>query len=181
EHLALAMVNSYTGFTGSVNTDASTAGIFKYNGSALGYSCGNNLTSMCHKGNTICIANASIANHLLKGDYLGACPVLSVTKNKIELSKIQLLNKGLDIYPNPVINSTTILFSVPQSGNVSIQIFDLSGRLITTLANQKMQAGNHQLTWNANYENGKAVSSGIYLLRLNTGSYSETKKLSVIK
>ena len=44
-----------------------------------------------------------------------------------------------------------------------------------------MQAGNHQLTWNANDENGNAVSSGIYLLRLNTGSYSETKKLSVIK
>ena len=44
-----------------------------------------------------------------------------------------------------------------------------------------MQAGNHQLTWNANDENGNAMCSGIYLLRFNTGSYSETKKISVIK
>ena len=92
---------------------------------------------------------------------------------------MRISNRGHPI--NPVSNSTTILFSIPQSRNVSIQVFDLSGRLITTLANQKMQAGNHQLTWNANDENGNAVSSGIYLLRLNTGSYSETKKLSVIK
>ena len=180
EHFCVAMVNSYTGFTGGVNTDASTNGIFKYNGSALGYSCGNNLTSMCHKGNTICVANGSIANHLSKGDFLGTCTPGSTINNKAN-PEIEQQAKELNIYPNPVVNSTTILFSVPQSGNVSIQIFDLSGRLITTLANQKIQAGNHQLTWNANDENGNAVSSGIYLLRLNTGSYSETKKLSVIK
>jgi len=180
EHLSLAMVNSYTGFTGGVNTDASTNGIFKYNGSALGYSCGNSLTSMCHKGNTICVANGSIANHLSKGDFLGTCTPGSTINNKAN-PEIEQQAEELNIYPNPVINSTTILFSVPQSGNVAIQIFDLSGRLITTLANQKMQAGNHQLTWNANDKNGNAVSSGIYLLRLNTGSYSETKKLSVIK
>jgi len=41
--------------------------------------------------------------------------------------------------------------------------------------------GNHQLLWNANDENGNAVSPGIYLLRLSTGSYSETKKLSIIR
>lgn len=181
EHLAIAMVNSYSGYTGGFNTDASTDGIFKYNGAALGYSCGNNLTSMCHKGNTICFANGSIANHLSKGDFFGACPVFSTTKNEIAQSKIQLSNKELNVYPNPVGNSTTILFSVPQSGNVSIQIFDLSGRLIATLANQKMQAGNHLLTWNANDKHGSGVPSGLYLLRLNKGSYSETIKLSVSK
>ncbi|MCW3116169.1 MAG: hypothetical protein JWM28_251, partial [Chitinophagaceae bacterium] len=180
EHLSLAMVNSYTGFTGGVNTDASTNGIFKYTGSALGYSCGNNLTSMCHKGNTICVANGSIANYLSKGDFLGAC-VSSYEINNKQSFENSASNKELTVYPNPVSNSTTILFSVPQSGNVSMQVFDLSGRLITTLVNQKMQAGNHQLKWNANDENGNAMSSGIYLLRLNTGSYSETKKLSVIK
>ncbi len=180
EHLALAMVNSYTGFTGGININASTCGIFKYNGSALGYFCGNDLTSMCHKGNTICVANGSISNHLSKGDVLGACAPVSTITNKVN-TEIEQQAKELNIYPNPVVNSTTILFSIPQSGNVSIQILDLSGRLITTLANQKMQAGNHQLIWNANDENRNALSSGIYLLKLNAGSYSNTKEISIIK
>jgi hypothetical protein len=85
----------------------------------------------------------------------------------------------LNIYPNPVVNSTTFLFSDPQPGNVSIWIFDLSGRIMAILANEKMQTDNHQLTWNAN--DGNALSTGIYLLRLNAGSYSGTQKLSVIK
>ena len=179
EHMSLAMVNSYTGFTGGINTDV-TNGIFKYNGPALGYSCRNNLTSICHNGNTICVANGSIANHMSHGDDLGACPQ-GITINNKANPEMEQQAKELNIYPNPLVHSTTILFSIPQSGNVSIQIFDLSGRLITTLANKKMQAGNHQLTWNANDENGNAVSSGIYLLMLNTGSYSDTKKFFVIK
>ena len=180
EHLAIAMVNSYTGYTGGFNTSKSSNGIYKYNGPALGYACENNMTSMCHKGQTICVENGSIDNHLKKGDFFGTCTPGSTINNKAN-PEMEQQAKEFNIYPNPVVHSTTILFSVPQSGNVSIQIFDLSGRLITTLANKKMQAGNHQLTWNVNDGNGNAMSSGIYLLRLNTGSYSETKKLSVIK
>ena len=104
-----------------------------------------------------------------------------VTKASPTNSIIETNTYKFSVYPNPFSSATTISFSIAQSGNVSIQIFDLSGRLIITLANKKMEAGNHQLIWNANDENGNAVSSGIYLLRLNTGSYSETKKLSVIK
>jgi FlgD Ig-like domain len=179
EHFCVTMINSYNGFTGGINTNASN-GIFKYNGPALGYSCENNLTTMCHKGNTICVANASIANHLSHGDFLGACPSSNTINNKAKPG-IEHQTKALTIYPNPVVNSTTVSFSVTQAGNVSIRIFDLSGRVIATLVNKKMPAGNHQLAWNANDENGNAVPSGIYLLRLNTGCYSETKKLSVIK
>ena len=180
EHLAIAMVNAYTGYTGGFNTSKSSTGIYKYYGSALGYACGNNMTSMCHKGQTICVENGSIDNHLKKGDFLGSCTQGSTIINKSNPEIEQQANE-LNIYPNPVVHSTTILFSVPQSANVSIQIFDLSGRLLTTLANQRMQAGNHQVTWNVNDGNGNAVSSGIYLLRLTAGNYSETKKLSVIK
>ena len=174
------MINSYTGFTGGLNQNASAKGIFKYNGSAFGYSCGNNMTLMCHKGNTICVEHGSIAIHLEKGDLPGTCTPGSIINNKAN-PEIEQQAKELNIYPNPVVNSTTILFSVPQSGNVSIQIFDLSGRLIKTLATKEMQAGTHQVLWNVKDEKGNAVSSGIYLLRLNTGGYSVTKKLSVFK
>jgi flagellar basal-body rod modification protein FlgD len=70
---------------------------------------------------------------------------------------------------------------LPQSQKVSIQVFDADGRLIKTIANSQMEAGTHQLTWNAVDENGDAVAKGMYYLKFNAGSYAETKKLSVIK
>jgi FlgD Ig-like domain len=87
----------------------------------------------------------------------------------------------ITIAPNPFSNNTSISFTLPQSQKVSIQIFDIDGRLIKTIVNEQMQAGVHQLTWNATIENGTLVAKGMYYLRLNTGSYAETKKLSLIK
>ncbi|CAN5460066.1 hypothetical protein BH10BAC3_BH10BAC3_17480 [soil metagenome] len=84
------------------------------------------------------------------------------------------------VAPNPFSNSTIISFSLAQSQKVSVQIFDLAGRLIKILANKKMQAGTHQLTWNARDEKGNAVSAGMYLLQVEADNKSEIKKLSVI-
>ena len=58
--------------------------------------------------------------------------------------------------------------------------FDLDGRLITTLANEEMQAGVHEIRWNANNANGKPVPSRVYLLRIEAGTFKETKKVFVI-
>lgn len=178
EHLALAMVNCYTGFTGAVNINASTCGIFKYNGPALGYSCDNNLTSMCHKGNTICVGNGSIQNHLSKGDVLGACIAKNIAnKGLMTTAKIQSKNE-LKVFPNPFFQSTTISLSIPQTTKVSLKIFDLQGRLITALADEVMVAGNHELRWN---RKDRQIPSGIYLLRMEAGNYKDTKKIFIIK
>jgi photosystem II stability/assembly factor-like uncharacterized protein len=179
EHFCVAMVNSYTGFTGGINTNAST-GIFKYNGSALGYSCGNNLTSMCHKGNTICVANASIQNHLEKGDVLGVCDLSTIAKGNI-IVEAQQSNYALHVYPNPVSNSTTILFSLSQPQKVLISIYDLNGRLIKILTNEEMVAGSHEIKWNVNAVTGKSISSGIYILRIEAADFKDSKKIFVIK
>ncbi|MBI2730290.1 MAG: hypothetical protein HYX40_06005 [Sphingobacteriales bacterium] len=53
--------------------------------------------------------------------------------------------------------------------------------MIKTVANKNIQAGNHQLVWNANDEKGNAVPAGIYLLRMETDNHSETKKIAIIK
>jgi hypothetical protein len=88
---------------------------------------------------------------------------------------------GLNVAPNPVTNSTTISFALSQSQKVSISVYDINGILIKTLADAQMQSGIHQLCWNTSDENGSRVTAGIYLLRMQTDSYSETKKLVVIK
>jgi flagellar hook assembly protein FlgD len=86
----------------------------------------------------------------------------------------------LKIYPNPVTSFTNISFSLPQCQKVSIQIFDMMGRLVKTLTDAQIPAGTHQLVWNSKDEKGNAVVAGIYLLNLQAGDYTETKKISIV-
>jgi hypothetical protein len=84
-------------------------------------------------------------------------------------------------YPNPLSSSTTISYTLPQSEKVVLRIFDLNGTLVKTLIDARMQAGTHQLIWDAGEEKGNAVSPGIYLLRMQAGDFSETEKLVIVK
>ncbi len=79
-------------------------------------------------------------------------------------------------YPNPFNPSTTISFTVNQASPVRLQIFDVSGRLIQTLVEQKVRAGEHQFVFNAS-----SLSSGTYIYRLEAGSKVETKSMTLIK
>jgi CubicO group peptidase (beta-lactamase class C family) len=79
-------------------------------------------------------------------------------------------------YPNPFNPSTTIKYYLPSRSFVSLKIFDLMGREITTLVSRVMPAGDHSQLWNP-----IGIPSGIYFYRLNVGNYSETQKLLLIK
>jgi len=126
-----------------------------------------------HPGNTDeWIIKLGHCGNDLNNDAVSADNAIAFTKNNASL---------LSNYPNPVSSSTTISFSVPQSQKVSIQIFDMNGRLVKTLANEQMQAGAHQLKWNAKDEKGNTVNAGIYFLRMNADNHTETKKISVVR
>jgi len=79
-------------------------------------------------------------------------------------------------YPNPFNPTTTISFGLPVDSEVSIQIYNLQGRVVETLASQFMQAGYHSVTWNANN-----YSSGVYFVKMATGDYVSTQKLLLVK
>jgi hypothetical protein len=79
-------------------------------------------------------------------------------------------------YPNPFNPTTTINFSIPKSGFVTIKVYDVLGREVTTLVSQELSAGNYKQQWNAN-----RMPSGIYFYRLQSGSFTETKKLILLK
>ena len=79
-------------------------------------------------------------------------------------------------YPNPFNPTTTIEYSILQAGVVTIKIYDILGREVTTLVNEEKQRGNHVVKFNASN-----LSSGIYLYRLQAGSFVETKKMIVVK
>jgi hypothetical protein len=79
-------------------------------------------------------------------------------------------------YPNPFNPTTTIEFSLPQSGFVSLRVFDLLGQEIATLANEERPAGTYQATFDAS-----SLPSGTYFYMLKAGAYSEVKKMVILK
>jgi len=79
-------------------------------------------------------------------------------------------------YPNPFNPSTTIAFSVPKETHVTLRIYDILGREITTLVNEKLQAGSYSKVWNAT-----GYSSGVYFYRIEAGEFTETKKINLLK
>jgi photosystem II stability/assembly factor-like uncharacterized protein len=79
-------------------------------------------------------------------------------------------------YPNPFNPSTSIKFSIPNSSQVKIAVYDILGKEIEILVNEILQAGNYQIKWN-----GSSYSSGIYFYQLKSGDYTETKRMVLIK
>ena len=85
------------------------------------------------------------------------------------------------IYPNPFSGSTNISFSIPQSQKIILQIFDVQGRLIRTVADEVINEGVHTLTWDARDNGGNEVSDGIYFLKMATENKVNTTSLLIAK
>jgi len=100
-----------------------------------------------------------------------------VTVNLSLSSKPKLLQNS----PNPFNPSTTIKFYTPTTSDVTIKIYDMLGREVTTLINQQTTAGYHIIYWNGKDSRGENVASGVYLYRLTAGGFSETKKMNLLK
>jgi hypothetical protein len=79
-------------------------------------------------------------------------------------------------YPNPFNPVTKLEFGIPVDGDVSIEIYNLQGRLIETLVSQNMKAGYHSVTWNADNH-----SSGMYFVKMQAGKFLKTQKLMLVK
>ena len=79
-------------------------------------------------------------------------------------------------FPNPFNPITTIKYNIPQESQVTAKIFDILGREVAVLVNEKKDAGNYSVQWN-----GEQFASGIYFYALQAGEFHETKRMSLIK
>jgi len=79
-------------------------------------------------------------------------------------------------YPNPFNDATIINYNLPTSSDVTIEIYDILGRLVDSHGIENQPAGNHQYHWQADN-----VSSGVYFYKLEAGAVSETKKMVLLK
>jgi len=82
----------------------------------------------------------------------------------------------LSNYPNPFNATTTISFNLQHESRILLNVFDLTGRSVATLANGMIYAGLHQVQFNAG-----ALPSGIYIYRLTSGNNSQSRKLVLLK
>jgi len=83
--------------------------------------------------------------------------------------------------PNPFNPSTTIQFELPRAGMVTIEITNVLGQEIATLAERRYTAGSWSIVWDGKDNYGKPVPSGIYLCRLTAGNYDESIKMMLVK
>lgn len=79
-------------------------------------------------------------------------------------------------YPNPFNPSTTIEYSIPSGSFVSLKIYDMAGKEVSTLVSKQQELGTYIVDWNASN-----LSSGVYFYRLNAGNFTETKKMILAK
>ena len=85
------------------------------------------------------------------------------------------------VSPNPFNPNTRISFTLPESGNIILSVYDVSGRKVRTLAAGPFPAGEHTVLWEGKNKEGGKVSSGIYFVRLATQSAVCTRKLVLLK
>jgi Tol biopolymer transport system component len=84
-------------------------------------------------------------------------------------------------YPNPFNPGTNIAFTIKQSGHVSIDVYNLAGQKVRNLTSANYAAGEHVVTWDGTDSKGSMVSSGVYFYKMETGEFSETRKMVVLK
>ena len=102
---------------------------------------------------------------------------LIVVSSNGDLVDVQIKSPFLvSAFPNPFNPITTIEFSIPIDGDVSINIYDLAGKEVSSLSNQYYSSGSHQIIWDAeNY------SSGIYFIKIMSGNHINTQVVTLIK
>ena len=131
--------------------------------------------------------SASVVDALLGA--LAACPaqgqgntilreILSEAESQNPVPADYALDQN---YPNPFNPATVIAFSLTQSGEVDLDVFDILGRRVTTLAEGHWEAGRHRVVWDGRDADGRELATGIYFYRLRTDHFVQTRKMLLLK
>jgi hypothetical protein len=102
----------------------------------------------------------------------GDCESLSVSEDIVS----PLIFALEQPYPNPFNPTTIISFSIPEYGLTTITAYDITGRQFEILTNKVLDVGNYTINWNAT-----SYPSGIYLIRMESGDFRQTKKVVLVK
>jgi hypothetical protein len=79
-------------------------------------------------------------------------------------------------YPNPFNPATSIFYSLPDPGWVSLKVYDINGRIVETLVSEKQKAGLHEVIFN-----GSELAGGVYIYQLESNEFVDSRKLVLVK
>ncbi len=114
-----------------------------------------------------------------KAPVYGIFRILHTISEKEEINQINSQTSSYSLsqnYPNPFNPSTNINYTIITSEYVSLKIYDISGKEVSELVNEKQNAGKYEVSFN-----GSNLSSGIYFYTLSSGTFKETKSMILIK
>ena len=100
----------------------------------------------------------------------------------LDRDKLVPLSYGLSQnFPNPFNATTQVFYQIPEDGRIQLVIYNILGQQVRKLINQQVQAGYHQVAWDGHDDQGRVVSSGVYLYRLAVGRFSKVHKMVLLK
>ena len=150
----------------------SDSGVFASTDHGLSWhSVNNGLTE-----SSIMSLNVDQQGHLYAGTSKGLFKSTGIVTRIDEKSGVPSSFTLFQNYPNPFNPTTVINYQLSVNSDVTLKVYDILGRLVNTLIEERQTAGAHSVTFNAS-----SLSSGVYFYRLAAGSYVETKKMILIK
>ncbi|MCX6166312.1 MAG: T9SS type A sorting domain-containing protein, partial [Ignavibacteriae bacterium] len=84
-------------------------------------------------------------------------------------------------YPNPFNPVTKIRFQIKESGFVTLKVYNILGREISTLINENLRPGIYEVPFSVNQFSNNQISSGIYFYKISSGDFHELKKMVILK
>jgi hypothetical protein len=155
------------------STGAQVGAMMMYNGTGSNYDAGNSI-AVTSNGSGVYVCGPSEGSGT-SGDIavVKYSQLVGIENIESELPNDFSLSQN---YPNPFNPATNIKFSIPVSSNVKITVFDVQGKLVDELVNKEMNPGVYVVDWDAS-----ALSSGTYFYTIRTESFTETKKMILIK
>jgi predicted CXXCH cytochrome family protein len=124
------------------------------------------------------VHNTKYAQGLLESALLNFSPSTSVENIDHNIPNRFTLNQN---YPNPFNPTTSISFALASKEHVQLQIYDIAGNLISTLVDKDMSTGTYRVVWNCMNNSGVKVTTGVYIYKITAGSYTESKKMILMK
>jgi hypothetical protein len=111
-------------------------------------------------------------------EYMAA---ISTNLSELTLRALPTVYSLNQNFPNPFNPTTTIEYSIPQSGNVELVVYNMAGQKVRTLIEQSQSAAFYKVVWDGRNDSGEAVASGLYFYRLVSGNFSKIAKMTLVK
>lgn len=130
----------------------------------------------CNTCQRICVDAVDVATYQANGWSLTGCSKFCCAGFFRTGETIPVIETSLaDIHPNPTSGMVTIDFTLAQQSVVTLQVFDIMGKHITTIEQDVFEDGGNEVNWDAS-----TVNPGIYFLQMRTDNFTATKRISVI-